>query len=99
MKKYWVSFNCSVNLMENFEMHSPWWISGSQINSNYEITSHSICCAIQQPNKREVYRYVRSCFDKGYEPKRIKYRFIDEKPNSWSPFCDRFPKAKWMKWK
>ncbi len=28
----------------------------------------------------------------------VTWRFVEERPDDWSPFGDRFPKADWMQW-
>jgi len=88
MKKYWVSW---VHKEGDgaFELHSPWWISGYDSNDN-----PMICAAIKTDMIPE--HHIRLSYDN--PPEDIAFRFAEERPEKWSPFCDRFAKADWMKW-
>jgi len=32
-------------------------------------------------------------------PEDVEWRFVEERPDDWSPFSDRFPQADWMEWR
>jgi hypothetical protein len=31
-------------------------------------------------------------------PPELAFRFVEERPDEWVPFCDRFPRSSWMVW-
>ena len=95
MKSYWLSW-WSTESMGAFELNSPWWISGSRIGGDGECDDASICAAIQANNEDGVLKTVIAAYDT--KPAVVEWRFIEEQPVDWSPFCDRFPKADWMEW-
>lgn len=88
MKKYWISWEAKAEY-GSFTLNSPWWISG------YGVDSHpTICAAIKTHMNPDA--FIRLSYDK--PPHGIQFRFIEEKPDDWSPFSDRFEKADWMRW-
>lgn len=91
MKTFWVSFHVAEALLPEFEVHTPWWISGGDLNGNA-----AICMAVQAENEEAVRNFVYASFDN--HPMNLKWRFIDECKADWSPFSDRFPQGAWMKW-
>lgn len=91
--KYWVSFWVDDKLLPKFEMHRPWWVSAQDMRDR-----SSICCAVIADNEDAVKDYVKSCFDGGFVPKNIEYRFINKREEDWSPFSARFSFAEWMQW-
>lgn len=88
MKKYWISWehNTDYGL---FTLTFPWWITGYGNNMNPQI-----CASILTDTNPED--YIRFSYDK--PPHDIQFRFIEEKPDDWSPFSSRFAKADWMMW-
>jgi len=91
MNNYWLSWWHSNQYMGAFELHWPWWISG-QGNGDRQ----SICAAIRADSAIDAEMIVHTSYDN--EPLVLHVRFCDEQPPSWSPFCERFPRAEWMQW-
>jgi hypothetical protein len=93
MSRYWISFEVPTDLMSQFEYHGPWWISGFSLDE----TIQTVCAAMIADNPREAEQAFRSAFD---DPKVAlgELRFCSDKGDDWEPFCDRFPRAKWMQW-
>lgn len=91
MNKYWVSWYSPEELMGKFELHSPWWVSGSDMGSR-----DTICAAIKAHTEKEAKQIVRECYDDCPPP--IEWRFVEEREKDWSPFNGRFRKSDWMKW-
>jgi hypothetical protein len=89
LKNFWVSW---VALPEQgeFELHSPWWYTG------WSETGKSICAAVKATDADAARIMVFESYDK--PPFKIDWRFVEERPDDWSPFSDRFPRAEWMKW-
>ncbi len=92
MKYRWLSWYAvpdTVTENGDFELYYPWWISGYRCSDGAAV----ICAAI--PLDRSA--AIEAVFDSYDErPGRIEWRFNDEADGS--PFCDRFPRAAWMKW-
>ena len=93
MKKYWIGFILPRDKAEFFEMHSPWWVSGED-----EEGDSSVCCAVKSSSKDNAMEKVCSCFDDGKVPFPIIWRFVEERPDDWTPFNSRFPLSDWMRW-
>ena len=89
--RWWVSWYSPAELYGKFELHSPWWISGEDADGR-----HTICAAILAHTEHEAQQLVKESYDDCPPP--IEWRFVSDRPANWSPFCDRFPKADWMKW-
>jgi hypothetical protein len=89
---WWVSW-WHTDAMSDFELHSPYWISGEGDDG-----ALSICAAIRTDinNRITAEEVIYECYDK--DPVQIKFRFIEPKLEDWVPFNDRFQKAEWMKW-
>lgn len=90
-KAFWVSWY-NVLPMGSFELHRPWWISGYRASDEAE----TICAAIIAPNEEAAKQIILNAYDE--PPKSVEWRFCNERPDDWSPFNDRFPRADWMKW-
>jgi hypothetical protein len=87
---YWLSWEHK-GKYGSFTLDWPWWISGS--GSGYQ----SICAAVRASNEEEAKEIVLKSFDE--RPKEeITWRFVNDREDGWSPFCERFPKADWMVW-
>ena len=87
---FWISW-IHEEEMGGFELHSPWWISGSGERS--EIT---ICAAVRACSQEYAMGFIRTAYDT--PPTGLIFRFVEERPVNWSPFSARFPRADWMKW-
>jgi len=89
--KYWVSWYHHKG-MGDFELHSPWWISGERMSDD----AKSICAAVEAQHEAGAKCAVFHAYDK--EVTEIEWRFCNERADDWSPYCERFPKADWMVW-
>lgn len=90
MKNYWVSWNHRED-MGAFEYHGPWWVSGE--GNGYK----TLCAAVQRcEDASEVCAKIMRTYDT--HPGELDVRFCDEKPDDWTPFSERFPRAEWMRW-
>lgn len=85
--RWWVSWYSS----GAFEYHGPWWISGGEVGGR-----DTICAAVIAPTEEAARDVIVSAHD---DPSVVlEWRFVDERPDAWSPFGDRFPRAAWMRW-
>lgn len=90
-KSFWLSWYCPGYLMGMFELHSPWWISGSTMDGAW-----TICAAVRAANEDAAKAVILASYDD--PPDTLKWRFVEEQRQEWSPFCDRFTRADWMQW-
>lgn len=90
MKRFWVSWLHRFSTMGAFELNSPWWISG--VEGGFE----TICAAVVAKNEKDVYIKIGNVYD--IPPESIVFRGVAQRSDDWLPFCDRFPRADWMKW-
>jgi hypothetical protein len=92
-KRYWISFEVPTDKMSTFEYHGPWWVSGEAIDGSYQ----TVCAAMIAVSEQVAEQAFRNAFD---DPMTVlgEFRFCSQRDADWSPFCDRFPQAKWMKW-
>lgn len=91
MKSYWLSWYDT--LYGKWELHSPWWVSGYRVADE----ARTICAAVRAPDEESAKRLIVMAHDEP-RPRDLEWRFVDERPDDWSPFNDRFPRADWMKW-
>jgi hypothetical protein len=90
MKRFWLSWYAKG--ADEFELHSPWWSSGWRTSDNAE----TICAAIIAQDEADARTQVQQAHtDKSVE---IEWRFCNQRPDDWSPFCERFCRADWMIW-
>jgi len=52
--------------------------------------------AIQAESPEHAQSAVVLSYDK--KSKSMDWRFCNEREDTWEPFCERFPRADWMKW-
>lgn len=100
VKPFWLSWTAK-NEHGAWTIHSPWWISGYEIfstSARYYNEDPIVCAAVMADRLTSAKEYIRLCHDNPPPMDEIAWRFIEEKPQGWSPFSDRFPKADWMKW-
>ncbi len=90
-KPYWISWYSPPG--EVFEIHSPWWISGYVCD---EHETDIICAAIIAKDEEDAEKIICDSYDTKGLP--LSFRFVNERPKDWSPYCDRFQKCDWMKW-
>lgn len=100
MKRFWISWY-HTPVMGQFELHSPWWVSGARHVADRlafdEVREEpTICAAVQADHEEAAKAIVQASYD--VPPHEIEWRFCEERPDDWSPFSGRFPKADWMKW-
>lgn len=88
--KFWLSFIQSTTFAP-FELHTPWWISG--YTGDGEPT---ICAAVMAEDEDDAEEKIYEAFDEC--PDSIQFRFIERRPDDWSPFGERFPQLPWMQW-
>lgn len=91
MSAYWISWY-STPEMGGWELNSPWWETGIRCADE----AVTICAAVHSQDEDLAKEIVRSTYDK--LPDFIEWRFVESKPDDWSPFSGRFPQADWMKW-
>lgn len=96
MRNYWISWIHCIEIMGKFELHSPWWISGSIWFGEQDTEADTICAAIKAFSEEDALELIYKCYD--IRPEEIEFRFCNERNSDWQPFSDRFPRAKWMKW-
>jgi hypothetical protein len=87
MRIYWLSWQSSYDFSD-FELHWPWWVSG--VGDGHKC----ICSAIFAKDEDAVRQVVYDCYDA--RPDHIEFRFIEERPDDFSPYCDRFAWNEWM---
>lgn len=87
-KNFWVSWYADPG--RSFELRSPWWVSGETGQST------TIVAAIKAHSEDEARDVVRGAHDD--PPAKIRWRYVTERPDDWSPFNDRFPRDDWMEW-
>jgi hypothetical protein len=89
VKRWWVSWYGKNGV---FELYRPWWISGFRADDDADC----FCAAIVARTREGAAKTVTDAHDN--PDVCLEWRFIDEREGSWSPFCDRFPRADWMLW-
>lgn len=100
MSSFWISW-FHKPAMGAFELHSPWWVSGSREVANRFTfdEGHSeptICAAVRAEDEAAAKEAVTAAYD--MRPADMEWRFCEPRPDDWSPFSGRFPRADWMKW-
>ena len=100
MKQFWVSWYHRPNIGA-FELHSPWWVSGykppnGDMDAPDEAWEPSVCAAVRAESEEAAQEAIYACYD--VRPANLEVRFVEERDADWTPFCDRFRKADWMKW-
>ena len=91
MNNYWVSFWVHEKDLSAFEYHGPWWESGWDLQDR-----RSFCAAVLASSEEEAKKVINNSFDNGHS--LDEWRFVNYRPEEWSPFNDRFQKVDWMKW-
>jgi len=96
MRNFWISWEHRSDYGD-FVLPSPWWVSGGG-NDGLENQFDSICAAVRAEDEDDAKRIIIKSFDSVPPMDNFKWRFVDEKPENWSPFSDRFPRDQWMSW-
>ena len=89
-RRWWVSWYGSET---PFTLHSPWWVSGWALGATRDVPT--ICAAVIAPDEAGAKRAIVAAHDRAV---RLKWRFVNQQPDDWQPFCDRFQRRKWMRW-
>lgn len=92
LKKWWVSWWFDHVKHGPFELHSPWWVSGERMSDS----ALSICAAMIGSDEEYIKKRVAEAYD--VLPEDLEFRFIEQRPDDWLPYSERFPRADWMKW-
>jgi hypothetical protein len=93
-ERYWISWFAHPTV--SYELHTPWWVSGARLLNDDEMTEQgTLCAAVRAASEDAAKAVIVAAHD---EPVDLEWRFVEPRPADWSPFSDRFPRAKWMKW-
>ena len=98
MSSFWISWYHRPD-MGAFELHSPWWVSGRRVTHEPlkdVLEEPTVVAAVQAVDEIAAKNIVRQSYDA--PPADIEWRFCEPRPDDWTPFNDRFPKAAWMRW-
>ena len=90
MNRYWLSW-WTAPALGSFELHRPWWFSGLRGDEE-----RSVCAAVIADNEEAAMEVILAAYDT--RPTELEFRFVEQKPDDWSPFNSRFPRRDWMKW-
>lgn len=75
-----------------FELRWPWWWTGTRMGDG----ARSVCAAIRAETVEDALGAVLASYDTRHD--RLAWRFASTRPDDWSPFSERFSRAKWMRW-
>lgn len=89
-KRWWISWYHNESLGA-FELHRPWWFSGTS----------TVCAAVIAETEEEAMQIAIDSYDN--PPANLGFRFAEERPDDWCPWVipsgtSRFQKADWMQW-
>lgn len=87
---WWLVWSASSPLSE-FELHSPWWVTGHSADEEQRI---SLAAAVLAPTEAAAWDRVRSAYD---HPVEVEERTILPLGDQ-SPFTERFPRADHHAW-
>lgn len=88
MKNFWLSW-WWLDADGAFELHWPWWISGWR-----ESDEASVCAAVRAESEDAARELVLASYDK--RPGNVEFRFVEERPDDWTPYNSRFKQGDWM---
>ena len=91
MSQWWASWYVPEGLMPQFELHSPWWITGETFEEPPRLT---VVAALRAEDEARARQQFLLAFDE--PPEGLEERFIE--PFDGSPYSGRFPRADWMEW-
>ena len=89
VQNFWLSWYSPTSMAE-FELHSPWWVSGYDSEDRYVVVA-----AVRAADEEAAFAQVRAAYDNRHGP--IEERFIEPLVQE-TPFSGRFPQAGWMAW-
>lgn len=76
----------------SFEYDGPWWMNG-KTGEGRSVVYAAVVAATPEAAKKVI--SDAHGIDSGMS---IEWGTIYEEADDWSPFCERFPRASWMKW-
>src|SRR5262245_50150833 len=105
MRRWWVSWWHNPSRDGDFELKSPWWVTGyrhvDQARTDGSVygedVEQSICAAVLAESEDAAVAEILNAYDE-YPGRAGERRFVEERPDDWSPYSDRFPKVLWMQW-
>lgn len=86
---FWVRWTGSPNC--DFALASPWWCSGWDGRDRPIFVA-----AVRAPSGEAAMKKIKTAHTRGAT--MIEWSFVNLRPDDWSPFGDRFPRADWMVW-
>ncbi len=92
MANYWISWYGNKGA---WELHSPWWISGHRMVADRlafdeERQEPTVVAAVKAENEDAAKALILAAHDS--KPADLEWRFVEERPDDWSPFSGRFPR-------
>jgi hypothetical protein len=95
-QKWWVSWYETPDMYEACicalaDTRLPIWPSGFRVSDD----ASTMVAAVQAENEEAAREQITSLYRGIWD---IEWRFVEKRPDDWSPFCDRFPWAEWMLW-
>lgn len=91
---WWASWYAPAPMGE-FELHSPWWVSGYALDEHEEHVP-IVCAAVRAGTETEAMAEVCAAYDNPPAAEDVRWRFCETLDGS--PFTDRFPQSEWMAW-
>jgi len=94
LEEHWVSIVIPKNIVNVFEYHGPWWITG------YDAADARIVCAgVMATDEEAAYETLMRAFDTGTNVSGVVRRFSELKtiPDRSNP-SGRFEWSDWMNW-
>lgn len=108
MRNFWISWYAWPLQFDGFEYHGPWWVSGYgyfRLPDGEEIEVPVMVAAVKAADLEAAKDVIVQAHDNKAltatdfnEHGGQTWRLQSEKPDDWSPFSDRFPRADWMQW-
>ena len=93
LRPFWVSWWHDVEgERSGFELHCPWWVSGSRDDDD----AQSIVAAVMALDEDDAKARIVAAHD--HTDVTLEWRFVNPRDPGWEPFCNRFPRAEWMRW-
>lgn len=80
--RFWISWYATKS--RTFALDWPHWTSGQRCGDD----ALTICAAVIAEDADAAMEIVYAAHDK--RPRGLEWRFVNERPDDWSPFCDRF---------
>lgn len=89
-RNFWASWY-DLDTYPQFDSNLPSWCTGWRMRDN----ARTIVCAVKAENEDAVKAIIRRAY--GFN-RNIEFRFIEQRPNNWEPFNERFQREDWMEW-